>query len=871
MRLSSAAVTLALSSVVCGQGDDARARPPHIVVVLADDMGYGDPSFGRADAKVNTPNIDRLAREGLRFTDAHASGAWCVPSRYGLLTGRYAARRTRLRPAQEAVIEADVATLPGALRDLGYRTAMVGKWHLGFDDGHALDYAALRGGPCDRGFDSYFGIPSSLDIPPYYYVRDRRAVAAPTEQVGASATEGWTRIQGAFWREGGCAPGFVHADVLPKLVDEAVAVVQDHARKQDEQPLFLYLALPAPHTPWLPDERFRGASGAGMYGDFVAQVDHEVGRVMSALDEASMTDDTLFVFTSDNGPVWYPRDVERFGHAATGPWRGMKSDSFEGGHRMPFVARWPGVVAPGGESAQTICFPDLFATCVEAAGGVVADGAAVDSVSFCQLLRGQTPASRRAVTVLRHAGSVVREGDWKWIGHRGSGGFTRGAKTGPSRGQLYDLRKDPQEQDNVYAAHPEVVARLAKQAARARRPNVIVVLADDMGYGDSSVYGGWIETPGLARMAKEGMTFTDFHSSGVVCSPTRAGLVTGRYQERCGIPGVVNADPEHADHQRGLAAEERTFAEALRGAGYATGLFGKWHLGYAPEHNPTRHGFDEFRGFVSGNIDYHSHLDRMGTADWYHGEERVEREGYLTELVTDDAVDFIDRHSDRPFCLYVAHGAVHSPLQAKDSGAFRGADKVKRPNGDRARDDTVRGMMASLDESVARVLDAVRRNGVAQRTLVLFFSDNGGARHMRNDPLRGGKGTVWEGGHRVPAIAWWPGTIPKGSTCDALCCSLDVMPTMFEVAGLDTPRDRPFDGESLLPRFYGASRDGARQLFWRGQAMRDGRWKLIEQGGQALLFDVAADIGEQQNVAGEHPDRVAAMRRALAGWRAEVQ
>ncbi|MEC8651492.1 MAG: sulfatase-like hydrolase/transferase, partial [Planctomycetota bacterium] len=699
---------------------------------------------------------------------------------------------------------------------------------------------------------------------------DRHAVAAPTGRVGAGATEGWTRIQGAFWREGGCAEGFVHEEVLPRLVDEAVAVVQGHAREQDEQPLFLYLALPAPHTPWLPDERFRGASGAGMYGDFVAQVDHEVGRVMAALEAASMADDTLFVFTSDNGPVWYPRDVERFGHAATGPWRGMKSDSFEGGHRMPFVARWPGKVAPGRESAQTICFPDVFATCVEAAGGEVAAGAAEDSVSFLSALRGE-PSAGRDVTVMRHTASVVREGDWKWIGHRGSGGFTRGAKTGPAPGQLYDLGADPGETRNVYAEHPDLVRRLARHAARVRRPNVIVVMADDMGYGDSSVYGGWIETPGLARMAKEGMTFTDFHSSGVVCSPTRAGLVTGRYQERCGIPGVVNADPKHPDHQRGLAAEERTFAEALRGAGYATGLFGKWHLGYAPEHNPTRHGFDEFRGFVSGNIDYHSHLDRMGTADWYHGEGLVEREGYLTELVTEDAVDFIERHADRPFCLYVAHGAVHSPIQAKDSGAFRGADKVQRPNGDRARDDTVRGMMASLDESVTRILDALREEKIAQRTLVLFFSDNGGARHMRNDPLRGGKGTVWEGGHRVPAIAWWPGTIQKGSKSAALCSSLDVMPTMFEVAGLDAPVDRPFDGESLLPRLQGVKRGDARQLFWLGRAMREGRWKLVEQGEKALLFDVSEDIGERRDVAGEHPDRVTAMRRALAGWRADVR
>ncbi|MCK5944147.1 MAG: sulfatase-like hydrolase/transferase, partial [Planctomycetes bacterium] len=360
----------------------------------------------------------------------------------------------------------------------------------------------------------------------------------------------------------------------------------------------------------------------------------------------------------------------------------------------------------------------------------------------------------RRVTVLKHGATVVREDDWKWIAHRGSGGFTRGADTGPAHGQLYDLEQDPGETRNLHDQRPDVVRRLARHAARVDPSNVIIVMADDMGYGDSSVYGGWIETPGLERMAREGMTFTDFHSSGVVCSPTRAGLVTGRYQERGGIPGVVNADPDHPDHARGLADEERTFAEALRTAGYATGLFGKWHLGYAPRHNPTRHGFDEFEGFVSGNIDYHSHLDRMGTADWYRGAERVARDGYLTEMVTADAVDFIARHRDEPFCLYVAHGAVHSPIQAPDSKPVSGPDRSAEPNGGRSRDATVRGMMASLDDSVARILAAVRANGIASRTLVLFFSDNGGAPHMRNDPLRGRKGQVWEGGHRVPAIAW---------------------------------------------------------------------------------------------------------------------
>ena len=179
-------------------------------------------------------------------------------------------------------------------------------------------------------------------------------------------------------------------------------------------------------------------------------------------------------------------------------------------------------------------------------------------------------------------------------------------------------------------------------------------------------------------------------------------------------------------------------------------------------------------------------------------------------------------------------------------------------------------MMASLDDSVARILAAVRANGIASRTLVLFFSDNGGAPHMRNDPLRGRKGQVWEGGHRVPAIAWWPGRIERGSRCEELCSSLDVMPTMFELAGLDAPTDRPFDGESLLPRLRGERRDRPRQLFWLGRAMRDGRWKLVVQKDRALLFDLSEDLGERRDVADRHPERVARMRAALAEWREDV-
>lgn len=312
-----ALVTIAMA------GPASAARHPHLVVILADDMGYGDPGCYNPASKIPTPHIDRLAAEGMRFTDAHAPGPLCHPSRYGLMTGRYPFRTDVSRWPTRPLIEEKQVTLPSMLRDAGYATAMVGKWHLGFaEDGYAN---RLPGGPVDRGFDSYFGIRASTDIPPYFYIRGDRAVTPPTGRIEANASAGWSPIQGAFWRAGGIAPDLTLSDVLPRFTDEAIAVIENH--RDARKPLMLYLAYPAPHTPWLPAPRFQGKSGAGLYGDFVMMVDHEIGRVLAALESAQMLGTTLIVFASDNGPTWYPADTARFGHDSAGGFRGMKADA----------------------------------------------------------------------------------------------------------------------------------------------------------------------------------------------------------------------------------------------------------------------------------------------------------------------------------------------------------------------------------------------------------------------------------------------------------------------------------------------------------------------------------------------------------------
>jgi arylsulfatase A len=445
------------------------AEKPNIVVLLVDDMGYGDPRCFNPQSKIATPNIDRLAREGMMFTDAHAPGPLCHPSRYGLMTGRYPFRTDITRWPKQPLIETGQMTIASLLQTQGYRTAMVGKWHLGFRE-KGYDQP-LRGGPVDCGFDSFFGMRASTDIAPYFYIRGDRAVAPPTGHIAENHSEGWTPTQGAFWREGGIAPGLDLKDVLPTLTDEACAVINAQAGKHPEArpPLMLYLAYTAPHTPWLPTAEFAGKSGAGMYGDFVMMVDAQIGRVLAALERAGLMQDTLLVFTSDNGPVWHPADVARFGHNASGGLRGMKGDAWEAGHRMPFIVRWPGRVKPGTVSDQTICFTDLLATFADVCGAKLPAGVGPDSFSFLPVLEGRQPKDQpiRGPIVMRAGSSsamLIRSGDWKLINQLGSGGFTQ-PKTitpgpGDPAGQLYNLRNDPAETNNLYLKHPEIVAQL---------------------------------------------------------------------------------------------------------------------------------------------------------------------------------------------------------------------------------------------------------------------------------------------------------------------------------------------------------------------------------------------------------------------------
>jgi len=411
----------------------------------------------------------------------------------------------------------------------------------------------------------------------------------------------------------------------------------------------------------------------------------------------------------------------------------------------------------------------------------------------------------------------------------------------------------------------------------ARRPNIVLIMADDLGYGSLGCYGSKeVQTPHIDRLAAGGLRFTDFHSSGTVCSPTRAALLTGRYPQRCAWVDDAELSPIFREQRKlnpaqrwawGISPQEVTVAAVLRQAGYRTGLIGKWHLGYDFGFHPLNYGFDEFRGFVGGNVDYHTHVAGYGEkqVDWWNGKKIENEPGYTTELLTKYAVDFIARQRAAPFFLYLAHAAPHDPWQASD------------PRQKKSTADIYREMIGGLDASVGAVAAALRENHLEQNTLLIFCSDNGGAAPRgfpANGRLQGRKGGMQEGGHRVPFIAAWPGVIAAGKTTDATVLTMDFFPTFARLAGATPPAGHVIDGTDVMPVLQGDSKSTARVLHWLfgdAWAVRQGAWKLMQEGGKPpLLFNLDQDVGERTNRFAEQSALAAELTALHGEWIATV-
>ena len=424
------------------------------------------------------------------------------------------------------------------------------------------------------------------------------------------------------------------------------------------------------------------------------------------------------------------------------------------------------------------------------------------------------------------------------------------------------------------------------------RPNIVLILMDDMGYGDIGSYGVKdARTPNLDRLAREGVRLTDAYANGANCSPTRAGLISGQYQQRYGIEWPLGAAP--GDTARGLAVTGASLPSLLKANGYATGLIGKWHLGSKPEFGPNAHGFDEFFGFVSGAVDYYTHRRGDGTPDLYENTTPVEVSGYLTDEITGRAVSFVGRHSAAPFFLEVAYNAVHWPFQPPGMSAADG-HAVPQPtaSGDfrlyqgpnaavpATRRDYVL-MLERADQGVGKILAALERNGLTKNTLVIFTNDNGGEWLSRNAPLSNRKSTLWEGGIRVPLILRWPARLPAGKVSAQVAITMDLTATILGVTGTVVPPGHPLDGLNLLPNLSGQSPIVERELFWRikrpheQRAVRSGRWKLVQDVGNQgaanfYLFDVASDPGERHDLTADHPELVRKLSAALDAWEKDV-
>jgi choline-sulfatase len=994
-------LTAFLPPPIPASAPSVRRKPPNVMVILADDLGFSD--LGCHGGEIDTPCLDRLAAGGLRFTQGYSTGR-CWPSRGALLTGFYpqAIRRDRLpggAGGAQGQRPAWARLLPELLQPAGYRSYHSGKWHVdgaprgqgfarsldvkGAGQSNYFDPAGVveEGRPGEPSDDFYTTTAigshavkclrehaaAHRGTPFFHYVAftaPHFPLQAPQPLIDRYRERyrvGWDAVRQARW----------HRLDAAGIVMGPLSAVERHVGPPYSFPGTAEtlgageVMRPVPWSDLTAEQQAFQVEKMAIHAAMVDALDQQVGRILAELEAMEALDDTLILFASDNGasaeimirgeghdPAAPPGSRGTFlclgpgwSNAANTPFRRHKTWVHEGGIASPWIVHWPaGIATRGGLRHQPVHLVDVTPTVLDLAGvtpPAELDGKTVPRMqgrSFAPAILDPEAAPAHELLWWCHDDHrAVRVGDWKLVADANSAW------------ELYDLAADRTETRDLAAAEPGRVAALAadweRMAADCRAlaandgraaaapeppaerreerrtavattgggpspPNVVIIFTDDMGYGDPTCYGGTVApTPHIDRLAREGVRFTDFYVAQPVCSASRAALLTGCYPNRLGIHGALGPRDTH-----GLAAAETTLAELLRDRGYRTACVGKWHLGHRPPFLPTRQGFDEYLGLPYSNDMWPRHPEaKPGTfppLPLFENETIVdpdvtpEAQATLTRRYADRAVDFIERAADGPFFLYLAHSMPHVPL-------FAGPEFIGRAPGGLYGD-----VVAEIDASVGAVLAALDRTGHRDDTLVIFTSDNGpwlsyGNHAGSTGGLREGKGTVFEGGVRVPCVARLPGVIPAGRVCDRPLMTIDMLPTIAALTGRPLPADtagfctvagRRIDGHDRWPLFTGgAEADGPADppayFFWyhRGelQAVRAGDWKLHfphtartmegqDPGADGLpgkyrplavgreLYDLRADPAESHDAAAAHPDVVARLERLADAARAEL-
>ena len=854
------------------KADPGKHTPPNFVFILADDQGWNalsvradpnDPASG--STYFQTPHLAKLALQGMRFSQAYSPAPTCSPTRHSIQFGR--------SPASLGIWGADgirnwnatdAESLANVLKKAcpEYVCSHFGKWHMGRSP-EALGYEINDGANGNGAGNS----KKSKD-PKMIFDLSRKSNEFMEKQVQAGRP---------FFLQVSHYADHLKYQGLPETIQKYETDYAGKATEHHKDPLWAAMN---------------------------ENLDTGIGMVLDKIDELGIADNTYVFYTADNGYESkrdFKNSVAQRGFHKAFPQRSHKYHVSEGGIRVPFIVRGPGIQA-GLHSSSPVVGTDLFPTVlslVEAAEKIPARVEGADLSGHLKSVGEKAIERKDPFLVFKfskprppHDIAIVQQ-EYKLIKDLDTGeSFLFNLKTdiGESKdlsGEKPELARQLNQKMTEYFARfgwdeskinkrakrskkgsklapvPDNVTKTKKKAGSGeKKPNVVIIFIDDMGYGDIGPFGSDHPTPNLDRMAEEGMKLTDFYVSSAACTPSRSALMTGCYADRIGMGKSVVFPAD----KRGLNPKEITVAEILKNAGYATGCFGKWHLGDQPQFMPLAQGFDEYEGipysndmWVRGNP-----KRKYPPLPWIKGNKPVahipdhDSQALITDAITDAAVNFIIKNKNQPFFCYVPHSAVHSPHMVTPFSLAG------------AKDDVMQALVSEIDESTGRILNALRKQGIAKNTLVIFTNDNGGAGKTSSGPLRGSKfGPKYEGHMRVATLAWWPGKIPAGTVSSEIMATIDVLPTVAKLAGQPIPQDRIIDGHDLSEVLQAkpGAKSSHENLFYEKDGIRQGKWKLVRYRVKAdrftELYDLEKDLGERNDLSKQYPEKVKALTEFL--------